>query len=119
MVVRRSPRIDFQVRAKSASGNVSYNGYIDNFSREGMMKIIPDKKRLHIFPGTILNVRLETPSGETLDLGCEVKWLRHHLNMPFELSHHIGMEIKNPPQKYNEFIRDLYGEYLHESTTGA
>jgi hypothetical protein len=116
---RRSPRVVFKSRAKATSGNTSYNGFIENFSREGMLKIIPNGQVLDIFPGTTLEVCLETPSGEKITLACEIKWVRHSPNMPFGLKHHVGMEIKNTPQKYKDFIHELYAEYLHISTKNA
>jgi hypothetical protein len=93
---RRSPRVDFIVRAKSISKDKGYQGSIENFSREGMMKTIPN--------GRILKI----PSGETLNLECEVKWIRHQSDFPFGIKHHIGMEIQNPPQEYSEFVENLY-----------
>jgi hypothetical protein len=111
---RRSPRVNFKVRAESTLGDSRYKGYIENFSQEGVLKIIPDGNVIHILPGTTLGLRLETPSGEKLTLECEVKWLRHHTNLPFGLNHHVGMEIKDPPQHYKEFVHELYNEYLDE-----
>jgi hypothetical protein len=105
---RRSPRVDFRVTAKSISKNKGYQGSIENFSREGILKTIPNGQVMEILPGTSIGVSFQTPSGETLNLECEVKWIRHHPDMPFGIKHHIGMEIKNPPQKYNEFVESLY-----------
>jgi hypothetical protein len=48
---RRSPRVDFIVRAKSISKDKGYQGSIENFSREGMMKTIPNGRILKILPG--------------------------------------------------------------------
>jgi hypothetical protein len=109
---RRSPRVDFKVRAKSISKNKGYQGSIENFSREGMMKSIPNGLVLDIVPGATIGVSFQTPSGETLNLECQVKWLRHHPDMPFGIKHHLGMEIKNPPQKYMEFVESLYSIHL-------
>ncbi|MHA2010670.1 MAG: PilZ domain-containing protein [Promethearchaeota archaeon] len=115
----RSPRVVFKLNATSTSGNTSYNGYIENFSREGMLKIIPNGQVLNILLWSTMHVSLETPSGQNITLECEVRWVRRYSNMPFGLIYKVGMKIKNPPQKYNEFIHVLYREYLHESTTCA
>jgi hypothetical protein len=104
---RRSPRVDFKVTAKSISKNKGFQGSIENFSREGIMKTIPNGQVMEILPGTTIGVSFQTPSGETLNLECEVKWIRHHPDMPFGIKHHIGMEIQNPPQKYMEFVESL------------
>jgi hypothetical protein len=112
---RRSPRVDFKVKAKSILKNIGYQGSIENFSREGMLKIIPNGQVLEMLPGTTIGVSFQTPSGETLNLECEVKWIRHHSDLPFGMKHHIGMEIKNPPQQYTEFVEGLYNESFYHS----
>jgi hypothetical protein len=109
---RRSPRVDFRVTAKSITKDKGYQGSIENFSREGILKTIPNGRILKILPGTTLGVSFQTPTGETLNLECEVKWIRHQSDFPFGIKHHIGMEIKNPPQKYNEFLESLYSVHL-------
>jgi hypothetical protein len=58
-------------------------------------------------PGTKLNVSFKTPSGEKIELECDVKWVRHISNMPFGVKHHMGLEIINPSIKYREFIKSL------------
>jgi hypothetical protein len=119
MEKRRSPRVGFKVRAASIVENTYYKGYINNFSREGMLKIIPNSRVLNIVPGTVLEVSFETPSGSKLNLECEVKWVRHSSNLPFGLNHHVGIEVKNPPQHYKEFIHEIYNEYLHKPKASA
>lgn len=115
MEERRSPRVDFRVKAESISKDKSYNGSIENFSREGMLKVIPNGRIIKILPGTIIRVSFQTPSGETLNLECEVKWIRHHSDFPFGIKHHMGMEIQNTPQKYNEFVEGLYNESFYRN----
>jgi hypothetical protein len=112
---RRSSRVDFRVKAKSLLKNKGYNGSIENFSREGMMKTIPNGQIIEMLPGTTIGVSFQMPSGETLNLECEVKWIRHHSDLPFGIKHHIGMEIKNTPQKYTEFVEGLYNESFYSS----
>jgi hypothetical protein len=109
---RRSTRIDLRLRARSILKDNVYKGSIENFSREGMMEVILNRQVLGMLPGTTIGVSFQTPSGETLNLECEVKWIRHLSNLPFAVTHHIGMEIKNPPQKYMEFVESLYSIHL-------
>ncbi|MHA2219038.1 MAG: hypothetical protein ACXACY_24220 [Candidatus Hodarchaeales archaeon] len=80
-----------------------------------MMEVILNRQVLGILPGTTIGVGFQTPTGETLSLECEVKWIRHLSNLPFAITHHIGMEIKNPPQKYKEFVEGLYNESFYSS----
>jgi hypothetical protein len=105
---RRSPRVDFIVIAKSTSKNKGYQGSIENFSREGMLKVISNGQVIEILPGTTMGVSFQIPSGKTLNLECEVKWIRHLPDLPFGIKHHIGMEVQNPPQEYTEFVEGLY-----------
>jgi hypothetical protein len=109
---RRSQRVDFKVKAKSISKNKGYQGSIENFSKEGMMNVIPNGQLIEMLPGATIGISFQTPSGETLNLECEVKWILHQSNLPFGINHQIGMEIKNPPQKYNEFVESLYSIHL-------
>lgn len=108
MEKRRSKRVPFRLPAEMTTGDQAYQGVIENFSREGMMKVIPHKKLLDFLPGTSLKIHFQTPSGEKLILDCEIRWLRYQTNMPFGLKHFVGMEIINPPHLYNEFIQTLY-----------
>ncbi len=98
----------FRLPAELTSRDQSYHGVIENFSREGMMKVIHHEKLLDFLPGTTLEVHFQTPAGEKLILDCEIRWLRYQTNMPFGLNHYVGMEIINPPLTYNAFIQTLY-----------
>jgi hypothetical protein len=109
---RFSRRVDFGVQAKSILKNKGYNGSIENFSQEGMLKVIPNGQLIEILPGTTTGVSFQTSSGETLNLECEVKWIRHLPDLPFGFKHQVGMEVQNPPQKYTEFVESLYSIHL-------
>lgn len=116
MEKRRSSRIGCRVRAEYILVNKRYKGFIENFSREGILKTIyNNQQELYISPGTSLVVSFRTPSGGKLDLKCEVRWIRHDPDMPFGIKHYIGMEIQNPPQKYKDFIQELY--YIYYRST--
>lgn len=108
---RRSRRVVFRIRAESFSENKRYKGLIENFSLEGMLKIIPEATVIDFAPGMKLEVSFQLPAGEEFRLGCEIKWVRHHTNMPFGLKHYVGMEIINPPQVYTAFVQGLYDTY--------
>jgi hypothetical protein len=109
---RRSQRVDFRLEAESILGEKKYSGNIENFSREGILKIIAGEEILGCSPGTTIYVNFLIPSGKTIDLFCEIKWLRINSNMPFGVKHNLGMEIVDPPQEYTEFVESLYSQYL-------
>jgi hypothetical protein len=109
---RRSQRVVFRQEAESILGEKKYSGNIENFSKEGILKIIAGEEILGCSPGTTINVNFQIPSGETIELSCEIKWLRINSNMPFGVKHNLGMEIVDPPQEYTEFVESLYSKYL-------
>jgi hypothetical protein len=107
---RRSKRVNFSLKAQSIHGEKKFNGVIGNFSKEGIFKIIPEKNLVGFIPGMEVIVTFQTPQGHNLHLNCEIKWLQVNLNLPHGLKYHLGMEIKNPPQGYEEFVQTLYEE---------
>lgn len=109
---RRSQRVTFRLGAESILGEKKYSGNIENFSKEGILKSIAGKDVLACSPGTTINVNFQTPSGELVELSCEIKWLRINSNMPFGIKHNLGMEIVDPPQEYTEFVEYLYNQKL-------
>lgn len=101
-----------RLQAEMVMEGNTYEGFIENCSREGILKIIPHERLQNFLPGTTIEIRFQTPSGKTLNLNCEIRWLRFQTNMPFGLNHFVGMEIINPPRLYNEFIQTIYdGNY--------
>lgn len=115
---RRSQRVAFRLEAESILGEKNYKGNIENFSREGVLKIIDGEEILGCSPGTTINVNFKVPSGETIDLTCEIKWLRINSNMPFGVKHNLGMEIIDPPQEYTEFVESLYSLHIKRALPG-
>lgn len=118
MKQRRSKRVAVRLPAKMVSEGNAYAGFIENCSREGILKIIPHERLLNFLPGTTHEVRFQTPSGEMLNLYCEIRWLRFQTNMPFGLNHYVGMEIINPPRIYSEFVQNLYDGHVSGDTYG-
>ncbi len=119
---RKFRRVDFRVKAEIVYGGVSYTGFIENFSETGIFKIVfPEEKVIDLIPGTMLQIKFQTPSENDISLNCEVKWLRINTDSPFVLKYNMGMSIINPPRKYREFIsRLLLNPDLQETpyTTG-
>lgn len=115
---RRSRRIVFRVPSEAISEHKKYKGFIENFSLEGMLKIIPDVMVLDFLPGMKFELSFQLPAGGEFSLGCEIKWVRHRTNMPFGLKHYVGMEIQNSPEVYAEFVQGLYDTYEEHGTCG-
>jgi len=103
---RRSKRKIVSLEARLVSGGVRLAGVIENLSEEGIyMRTAPTKSVIDFSPGTPLELSFQLPSGEMLNLHCNVKWA--YKTLPHGLTNSIGMEIINPPQKYKEFLKSL------------
>src|SRR3990167_9703709 len=93
---RLSKRIIIGLKAEIISGDISCEGVIENLSEAGIYVITaPTKTEINFAPGTILEVKFQFLSGETLNLHCEVKW--SYKTPPHGLTNRIGMKIINPP----------------------
>ena len=96
MKKRLSKRIIIGLKAEIISGDISCEGVIENLSEAGIYVITaPTKTEINFAPGTILEVKFQFLSGETLNLHCEVKW--SYKTPPHGLTNRIGMKIINPP----------------------
>lgn len=103
---RRSKRKIVRLRAERISGNKNHAVFIENLSEDGIYLITaPAKTAIDFPPETMLKVKLQLPSGGTLNLHCKVIWL--HKTPPDGLTNSIGLEIIAPPLKYKEFIKTL------------
>jgi hypothetical protein len=106
---RSSQRISHKLKAEIVFKNKSYDGYIENFSREGIFKIMILEKRLtEFFPGVVLKINFNDHSGEIFSIKGEVKWLRIKSEPSQGMKYSMGMEIINPPQAYKEFVESLF-----------
>jgi hypothetical protein len=105
---RRYKRVDFRLNADIIYGNKNYKGHIENFSETGIFKIVfPEERVVDFIPGTVISVKFQVPSGEILNLDCEIRWLRINTDSPFALKYHMGMEIIEPPQEYRQFLSSI------------
>jgi hypothetical protein len=115
MEKRRSERVNHKLEAKAIVGDKICDGIIENFSREGILKIISYEKTEELHPGMILVVNFQAPSGQELKLNCEIKWVSIKKDETHLLKNILGMEILNPPQVYTEFIQALYNESFYRN----
>ncbi len=93
---RLSKRIIIGLKAEIISGDMSCEGVVENLSEDGVCVItVPAKTTIDFAPKTILEVKLQFLSGETLNLRCEVIW--SHKIQPHGLTNKVGMKIIDPP----------------------
>ncbi len=104
---RRSVRIVDSLEAEIVLNGINYSGIIMNFSENGLYMVSATVySAIDIPSNSIVGLRSRLPSGDTVKMDCEVKWLRTKPS-PFGVSFSMGMEIKSPPIEYKEFLKTL------------
>lgn len=101
MKKRNTNRITIGLKAEITSGSVSCEGVIENLSENGMFIITsPTDTVMDLTPGTILEVKFQFFSEETLKVNCKIKW---SCKTPSHgLTNRIGMEIIDPPWEMSD-----------------
>ncbi len=85
---------------------ISYAGIVENISEKGLYMIAnPSKTSIDFTSGTKLELKFQLPSGESLNLPCQVKW--SYKTPPHGLTYSMGMEILKQSPEYIEFISAL------------
>jgi hypothetical protein len=84
----------------------SYAGSLENVSEEGLAYIMSSFRPAikDLVPEEKIKLLVLTPSGETLNLNCEIRWTNAHCeNDKFC----VGAKIIDPPARYKEFLKTL------------
>jgi CheY-like chemotaxis protein len=104
---RLSEQTSVNLYARITLGGNTYDGYIENAAREGAEYLMTFciKVSEGFKPEKIAEIDFKIPASGSVKLTCEIIW--------FCVSPHdnrtevLGLEIKNPPLKYREFIESL------------
>jgi len=101
---RRFERINIVLKAEIILNDISYEVFVVNLSREGIfITTAPLNKPMVLEPGTNLKFIAELPSGDEVNLTCQVVWSQEcH---PQGLASNIGLKIIAPPFEYIEFLK--------------
>jgi hypothetical protein len=84
----------------------SYVGIVENISEKGLYMIVnPSKTSIDFTSRVKLELKFQLPSGESLNLPCQVKW--SYKTPPHGLTYSMGMEILKQSPEYIEFISTL------------
>ena len=109
---QRFKRYNVNLMSVVSSDAKSYAGFIQNVSEEGLAyesySFVPMLNKLS--EKKIINLMLKMPSGETLNLNCEVKWSSEPPPWSLIQNYRIfnmGMKIIDPPLKYREYVNTL------------
>ena len=101
-------RIYAKISAELSIDDKYYEGSIDNLSEEGMFEIVfTDIEETDFTLKKNLRVKFHRPSGEDLDLKCQIMWLRLNRDNPARLKYCMGMEIISPPESYKKYVKTL------------
>ncbi len=104
---RRSERINDNLDAEIIAGGVSYPGIIMNFSEAGLYMVTATANSIvDISPSSTVELKCTLPDGIALNMDCEVKWFQTKTS-PHGVSFSMGMEIKSPPEEYENFIHNI------------
>ncbi|MHA2220401.1 MAG: PilZ domain-containing protein [Candidatus Hodarchaeales archaeon] len=108
---RRHRRINYKLKADVTYDSKHAQGMIENFSETGIFKVVfSEKGVINFYPGEIIVINFTIPSGQELQLECEMKRVRIQRGSPLFLKYSMGVKIINPPPVYKEFIKTLLPE---------
>jgi hypothetical protein len=108
MEKRRSERIPVSLDARLMRNGANGTGFIENICEHGLHLITASwKSESFYIPETILELRVQNPSGSKAHLHCEVRWVHINKTPIHGLTYRMGMEILNKPPEYNEFLNAL------------
>lgn len=107
MAKRRFKRYPVCLNARIVSCGKSYEGIIGNISEEGMEYSLSTfiQSAADFVPQKTIEIVFKIPSGETVNLRCEIRWFLRHSTGKNTLV--LGMKIMEPPSKYKEWIKKV------------
>jgi len=104
---RRAARLTDSLDVEIVSAGVSYAGLILNCSEGGLYMVTATTYDVvAIPPSSMIEVKCKLPSGEELEMVCEVKWFQTKPS-PYGVTFSMGMQIDDPPQKYKDYLSSI------------
>jgi hypothetical protein len=106
---RRHDRNTVAFKTEVFSCDKTYKGVIRDISESGAkVGIVPTKNATDFLPETMLDIKFQIPSGETLTLRYEVIWLYSKKYSTDGLKqNNIGVEIIEPSQTLKDYLNSL------------
>ena len=103
MEKRQSKRIIPDLDVVLVSRSLNYKGVIKNIADDGIcINMHSDQNVSQLLKGLRFIVKFTLPSGEEIDLQCEV--IRTHRQISDELESIVAMKIIDQPPEYREFL---------------
>ncbi len=104
----RFKRIDTKIRADVTTDSKFHEGSIENISEEGLFEIVfPEIEVTDFTPKKFLGVKFHQPSGDDLNLKCQIVWLILNGDNPAKFKYCMGMEVISPLERYKKFVKTL------------
>jgi hypothetical protein len=100
---RQSARVPVNLNAKIISEDKVFDGMIENMSEDGLEYFMTSfvKVTSNFTPAKSIKLNFQIPSGEMLNLNCELIWFLE--TSPDEKL--LGMKVLNPPLTYRKIIK--------------
>ncbi len=93
---RKATRIIAGYKASIAISGDRYEAVVENLSESGICVLtFPLEIPVGFAPGESVDLHIEAPTGEILDIVCKVKW--SSTIPPHNITRSIGAEIVDPP----------------------
>ncbi|MHA2219382.1 MAG: PilZ domain-containing protein [Candidatus Hodarchaeales archaeon] len=111
MLNRFSGRMNVDLETEIIFNNTSYEAKIENVSEEGLLiRIYPEHGSVDFYPGTIIKLKLEIPSGEKVSIDCNVVWSKK--DVLDAVTNNLGLQVLEIPPQYNEFVKTLFTSHM-------
>lgn len=107
MEKRHFKRTPVRLEAFILSGDQTYAGSIENVSENGFEYLMhtPIKAPEDFHFEKTVEIYLQIPSGEAVNMFCTVRWLSNRPSVDGPLT--IGIKIADPSPKFKDLIRTL------------
>jgi len=105
---RNNNRTEVNIAAEISLFGKSHDCFAENLSENGLcVTTSPTTSAKNFVPGTSQDVKLKLPSGETIDIHCEVRWLHSFILESLRVVNSLGMQLIRKPPEYLAYLKTL------------
>ena len=105
---RSDNRTEVNLSAEIGLLGESHECSAENLSENGLcVTTSPTASAKDFIPGTSQEVKLKLPSGETIDVHCEVRWLHSFILESLRVVNSLGMQLITQPPEYLAYFKTL------------
>lgn len=105
MNMRKHKRFVVTLNANISFGEKTYKGVIGNISEEGILSSLTTSITTdeNFLPQKHVGMSLDLPTGETVDLNCEIRWFLRPSEQRKTIM--LGLYIIDPPSEYTAWLK--------------